>query len=122
MKRVSAAVAALLLVVTVSGCSGSSDSGSSGDYCSLLKKNEDSFSALGFDQLDDEAFAKSRATIDDLQQAASGSIADDWQTLGTSLDDLKKAVEDAGISLSDIPQLITGNVPAGLDPNEAQAL
>jgi hypothetical protein len=122
MKKLSAAVVALLLLVTISACSGSSDSSSSDDYCSLLKKSQDSFGALGFDKLTNDDFDTSRATIDKLQQAASGSIADDWATLGTALDDLKKAVEDAGITMSDIPQLITGNVPQGLDPNEAQAL
>ena len=133
MQKLLAAVAALFLVVTVSACSGSSDnsstsntgssdSSSSDDYCSLLKKSQDSFVALGFDQLTDEEFAKSRATIDELEQAASGQIADDWATLGQSLDDLKKAVEDAGITLSDIPKLITGTVPTGLDPMKAQEL
>ncbi len=38
------------------------------------------------------------------------------------MDELKQAVEDAGVSLSDIPQLITGNAPNGLDPAEAQQL
>ena len=51
MKKLSAAVAALLLLVTISACSGSSDSSSSDDYCSLLKKSQDSFGALGFDKL-----------------------------------------------------------------------
>ncbi len=126
MKRLSAAVAALLLGVTLGACSssGSDDqkSSSSGDYCAVLKRSQDSFGALGFDRLTDEQFAKSRESISQLQQAASGPIADDWSTLGTGLDGLKKAVEDAGVSLSDIPQLVTGNAPNGLDPAQAQQL
>lgn len=122
MKKLPAAFAALLLAVAASACSGSDKNASAGDYCSLLMKNQGSFSALGFDKLTDEDFAKSRESVDQLQQAATGAVADDWATLGQALDGLKKAVDDAGVTMSDIPQLITGRAPNGLDPTRAQAL
>jgi len=117
-----AAASAPVVLFALSGCGGS-DNGSSGDnYCDLLKKSQDSFSALAFDKLTEEDFATSQETIGKLEDAASGSIADDWHTLGAALDDLKAAVEAAGLSMSDIPHLITGNVPNGLDPTQAQQL
>lgn len=111
-----------VVLFALSGCGGGSDNGSSDDYCDLLKKSQDSFGALAFDKVNEEDFATSQETFGKLEDAASGSIADDWHTLGAALDDLRTAVESAGLSMSDIPNLITGNAPAGLDPTQAQEL
>jgi hypothetical protein len=123
MNKLFAGAAVVALVVSLASCSDSDsdddNQSSSNDYCSLLSKSRD-FSALTMNSLSDEGFDKARASVKDLQDAASGTVADDWAALGNSLDSLKAAADKAGISVSDVSSLLSGNVPQGLSPDEAQ--
>lgn len=140
MKKLLTVVAAVVLTASLGACSddsgdpatsagsgspessGASDSTdtSGDDYCSLLEETRAGLNGLSAEQLNDEQFAETREQIQGLEDSASGQIAEDWATLGSSLDDLKAAVEAAGLSLADVPQLITGEVPNGTDPGQAQ--
>lgn len=125
MKKLLSAAAAIVLAASLGACSSDSksskdSSSSGGDYCSLLKDAKGGFGSLSADQLSEDSFSKTRDQIQSLQDSATGSIADDWGTLGGALDDLKAAVDKAGMSLSDVPALITGKVPDGVTPTEAQ--
>ena len=56
---------------------------------------------------------------------ASGSpdeVADDWKTMQEGVQKIEQAFEDAGLALDDLDEVMSGNVPEGVDMAKLQEL
>jgi hypothetical protein len=116
---VALAVAATGLTACGSGGGGSS---ASGDYCSELKADKASFTALSGSNADlsqlDQVFQRMHTLAAD----APDNVSADWKTLDGAVTTFENALKAAGVKASDLAALQQGQVPKGLDPAKLQAL
>lgn len=125
-----AAVGAAVLALSLVGCSESDDSNGSNDadagsaeaYCAVLTEVRDNVSALNFADISQEEFDELTSDIERLEESASGTSQESWKLLGDTLGELDTSLEDAGVSISDLPQLEQGQVPNGVDVEKLAAL
>lgn len=108
----SAALGATLLV---GGCGGGTDA-----YCSDLENAKQDFAALqnGEAAKFDQAFD----TLQGLGENAPDEVADDWQVISDQIDELRSALEEVGLQVSDLEGLSNGEVPEGVDQQELAEL
>lgn len=128
MRTTTAIVSTVLLSVgLLAGCgSGDGDDKSSAgggdDYCTQLKAAKADFASFdssspNFDKLDDAI-----ATFHKLADNAPSAVDEDWKTLDGALDSMEKALDDAGLKLSDLSAITAGNLPEGMTAQELQDL
>jgi hypothetical protein len=111
MRTLTTMASMALAAATLSGCGGGDDA-----YCKELKADKAYFESFSsgspdFEKLDD-AFAK----FHDLADKAPDEVADDWKVLDSGITTLEKALDDAGVKMSDLPKMQQGQVPEGADP------
>ncbi|MGH3386846.1 MAG: hypothetical protein ACRDO1_19865 [Nocardioidaceae bacterium] len=117
MKRSLAIASAIVMASTLAGCGGGTDA-----YCDSLKEAKADFSTLN-----DTDFAKMDEALDRIGQIAGESpdaVQDDWEKLDSSITDMRKALDDAGVTFEDL-QAIQENpneLPEGLDQEKLMAL
>lgn len=116
-KLVLVAVATLVAGV-LSACGGGS--GDTEAYCDSLKQAKTDVEALSDQDLDkfDEAFQ----TIHEVAGDAPDDVKDDWKVLDDALNEMETALEDAGLELSDLGSLQSGQLPEGVDQAKLLAL
>jgi hypothetical protein len=133
MRRAAILTAGLVLSTgLLAGCG--SDKGSdsttptssgSGSYCDQLKAAKADVSSLTSENGDPDfsKFDQIVAKMKQLQAVAPSDVADDWKTIGDTLDKLTKALDDAGIKLDDLMTAVsTGKLPPGVDQTKLVAL
>lgn len=117
MKKTLGLTSAVLMAVSLTACSDSSD-----EYCDTLKESQTQFSDLNFSSLSDDEFTDLRDQVGTLADQAPSEVSDDWEALGGKLDEFKTLLDDAGIGLGDIEALQQGTLPDGADPAKLEAL
>jgi len=109
MKMSLALAGAALVGATLAGCGGSDSS----SYCKDLKTAKATFSNVGSGGA--AQIEKAFATFHDLADEAPSDIKDEWKQLDGAIEKVEKALDDAGVKLSDLSGLKTGQVPKGVD-------
>jgi hypothetical protein len=123
--RTNSVIGALSLTLAagvLAGCGSSGGSSSAGTYCTELKADKAYFQSLsgssaGVSNLD-QVFAKLHA----LAAVAPSSVSADWKTLDTAITTIESALKDAGLTVSDLASLESGQTPPGVDPTKLAAL
>jgi|LULG01.1.fsa_nt_gb ABC-type glycerol-3-phosphate transport system substrate-binding protein len=115
MKKLALAGALLAATTTLTACG----SGSSA-YCSDLKSATKQFDSLESNDLGkiDEAFK----TFHELADEAPSDIKSDWKVLDDGITSVEKALDDAGLKMSDLAKVQSGNLPEGVDMTKLQGL
>lgn len=116
MKIWSAIIASVFAVGVLAGCGG----GGTEAYCDDLKDAESTFDSMS--DGDFENFDKVFPAFENLSDKAPDEIKDDWKTLNDGMQELKAALEDAGVSPDDLAGLTSGDVPEGADAQKLAEL
>lgn len=117
MKRILAALAVTTTLATgLVACGGDDSTSSSSEYCGQLKKAKTVFDAL--DKQDVSKFDDALKTVSDFADSAPDRVRGDWKTLDDALGELKKALAEAGVKLSDLATIQQGKLPAGVDASK----
>ena len=124
MKISLALAGAVMLVSTLAACGGD-DGGGGGDgegsdYCKDIKAAAKSFGTLSSG--DTAQLDKAFATFHDLADEAPDSIKGDWKTLDDAITTIETALKEAGLKISDLTKLQSGDVPEGVDVSKLQGL
>ena len=100
LTRPSALLGAGLLAVsvTLSGCSGSDTEA----YCDTL--------------------SDAKSDIDTLADEAPKEVEDDWKVMQEGVQRIEDAFEDAGLAMDDLSEVMTGEIPEGVDLEKLQEL
>jgi len=84
-----------------------------GDYCATLEGAVEQFSSL--EESDFAQFDEALETFRTLADQAPSEVEEQWQVLVGAIDELEQALEEAGVSFSDLEGLATGQIPEGVD-------
>jgi hypothetical protein len=116
--KVVLAAAATLLAGVLSGCGGGG--GDTEAYCDNLDQAKTDIEALSAQDIGkfDQAFE----TIHQVAEDAPDEVQDDWKVLDDALTEIETALEDAGLELSDLGGLQSGQIPEGVDQAKLLAL
>lgn len=116
-KAVLVAVATLMSGM-LTACGGGGDTGA---YCDSLKTAKADFGSL--ESGDVANFEKAFDTLHELADEAPDDVKDDWETLDGALTDMEKALQDAGIKVSDLEGMVNnGEIPEGADMEKLATL
>ncbi len=107
------ATTALGMSFLVGGCGGGTEA-----YCEDLRSAEDQFAS--FEEGDAAQFEEAISTFQTLGEEAPDEVASEWETLTGAFGDFEAAVNGAGLELSELEGLATGEVPEGVDPQQLQ--
>lgn len=123
-------LAATLLVACGGGDGGSSSSGSSDDaspeasgdssYCQELEKAQDSLSNLGGATAQPEQLEEAITTFEGLAESAPADVSSDWNTISSAFSGVQDALDQAGIEISDLANLQSGQLPEGVTQQDLQ--
>jgi hypothetical protein len=111
--------AATLMAGMLTACGGG-DSGDTDAYCDSIKEAK-----ADFESLDKADFSKLEDAFDKIHEIAGDApdeVSDDWKILDDALQDMQKALADAGLEVSDLEGLSTGQMPEGLDQEDLTKL
>src|SRR5699024_1454568 len=89
-------------------------------YCDDLEDANGTFRTM--DSGDFEDFDQVFPTVQKLADEAPDEVKDDWETLNDALQEMKSALEDAGIEPSDLSDLSSGKLPDGVDQEKLMEL
>jgi hypothetical protein len=104
---------ATTMLLPVAGCGGNSID----DYCADLKSHQKEMAEM-FDSTSTTVL-NHLSMMHDLADKAPEDLVDEWQVFLGALDDLDKAVKDAGVKPSDFKD---GKPPAGLSEADEKAI
>ena len=118
LTRPSALLGAGLLAVsvTLSGCSGSDTEA----YCDTLSDAKSDIDAL--EAGDPGAFSTAFEAFDTLADEAPKEVEDDWKVMQEGVQRIEDAFEDAGLAMDDLSEVMTGEIPEGVDLEKLQEL
>jgi hypothetical protein len=108
------AALAVAVLLPLAGCGGASID----DYCADLKAHQKEMAAM-IDSSSPSALLSHRPMLHDLADKAPKDLTDEWQVFVGALDDLEKALKDAGVEPSDFED---GKPPAGLSAAHRTAI
>jgi hypothetical protein len=108
------AALALAVLLPLGGCGGSSID----DYCADLRSHQKEMADM-IDSSSSSALLGHLPMLHDLADKAPKDLVDEWQTFVGALDDLEKALKDAGVKPSDFED---GKPPAGLSASDRTAI
>jgi len=108
------ATLALAVVLPLGGCGGPSID----DYCADLKAHQKEMAAM-IDSSSPSALLGHLPMLHDLADKAPEDLTDEWQVFVSALDDLEKALKNAGAKPSDFED---GKPPAGLSADDRKAI
>lgn len=115
MKILTTIAASVLAVGVLAGCGSSTEA-----YCDDLEDAKGTFDAM--EEGDFENFDKVFSTFEDMSQKAPDDVKDEWETLNSALQEFKSALDDAGLDISDLDNLSSGEVPEGVDQQKLMEL
>lgn len=89
-------------------------------YCNDLQETIDEMGSLtGSDPASlEQAFDE----IEKLADAAPDEVADEWKILDEQMDTIQDALDEAGIEMSDLDGIMTGQLPEGVTEEDLTAL
>ena len=102
--------------LTLTGCSGNSTEA----YCESLDDAKADIDAL--DAGDPTAFASAFEKIREVAEEAPKEVEDDWDVLLSGVDDIESAFADAGLELDQLGDVMTGDIPEGVDMEKLSGL
>jgi hypothetical protein len=111
--------AATLMSGMLTACGG----GGSGDtdaYCDSIKDAKSDIESL--DTGDFGNLEKAFDTFHEIAGDAPDEVKSDWEVLDGALQDMQKALKDAGLEFSDLEGITNGQLPEGLDQAELTKL
>jgi hypothetical protein len=114
LRRLGGVALAVALLAPLAGCGGNSID----DYCNDLSAHRKQFAEM-VESTSPTALLSHLSMLHDLADKAPEDLADEWQTFNGALDDLDKAIKDAGVKPSDFKD---GKPPAGLSATETRAI
>jgi hypothetical protein len=103
-----------------SGCSSHETSSQESAYCKDINQAQTNFGDL--DSSDYTKLGAAFAALHQLDQEAPSSVQKDWGVVDETITDLERAVDDAGLKLSDLGDITAGNVPRGVDRAKLQRI
>ena len=103
--------------LTLTGCGGGGDTEA---YCDTLSGAKEDID--GLEAGDPGAFSTAFEAFDKLSEQAPDEVADDWKTMQEGVQQIEQAFEDAGLALDDLDEVMSGNVPEGVDMAKLQEL
>lgn len=109
-------VTVVLIGTTLAACGGGGDSA----YCGDLES-----AASAFKDIDGGDVTKLDGAFDTFHQLAEEApedIKDDWKVVDDAISGVEKALGDAGLKFSDLPQIQSGELPEGADATKLQGL
>ncbi|MFT3874653.1 MAG: hypothetical protein QM714_18725 [Nocardioides sp.] len=107
--------------LTACGSGGGSGSGSSTDtYCDDLKDAKSSLSDLGGSGTGAADIEDFFDMVDDFAANAPADVKPDWEKLDEAVNKIEDALDDAGLKLSDLEALSSGEAPEGVDMAKLQ--
>ncbi|HWV26420.1 MAG TPA: hypothetical protein VNZ66_04290 [Aeromicrobium sp.] len=109
MKKTLAVAGIVLMTGSMAACGGSD----SGAYCDTLKSAESQFA--GLENGDADVIEKAFSTFHELAGEAPSEVKDDWKKLDGAVTMVEDAFEEAGLKMSDLAKLQTGDIPEGVD-------
>jgi hypothetical protein len=112
--RIAGAVLAVALLVPVAGCGEDSIE----SYCSDLREHRKEMAEM-VESTSPSALLSHLPMLHDLAEQAPQDLEDEWQVFVGALDDLDKAIRDAGVKPSDFED---GKPPAGVSAAERRAI
>jgi hypothetical protein len=118
MKISLALAGVVLMTAALTACGGDNPEDSA--YCEDAKKAASTFKSFGDGDVAkaDSAFA----TFHKLSDEAPDDVAKDWKKLDEVITTVENAFKDAGLKLSDLPDIQKGNIPKGVDISKLQSL
>lgn len=103
--------------LTLTGCGGGGDTEA---YCDSLSGAKEDIDAL--EAGDPGAFSTAFDAFDRLADEAPEEVADDWETMQEGVTKIEEAFADAGLELDDLSEVMSGNVPEGVDMEKLESL
>lgn len=111
-----------LAVGVLAGCGAGSESADAEgggsqteDYCVELEQQQDTIS--GFEaQPSGEQIEQAFTAFEDLAATAPAEVEEQWTVVSDAFGEVRQAIQDAGIDLSDFAGLQSGEVPEDVDP------
>ncbi|HET7327991.1 MAG TPA: hypothetical protein VFJ14_11990 [Nocardioidaceae bacterium] len=128
MKRAGALASAMIMAGLLAGCGGdggSSEASATESYCDSLKDTKEQIDALQGGGAG--GAADLQKAVDSMQQLATESpdaVQSEWETVDTAFTELEKGLQEAGLSLNDLPKLMQNpnNLPEGVDRQKLMEL
>jgi len=119
MKTPLALASTALLAATLAGCGGSDD-GPDSEYCKDLKAARTQINAVTSSDVSklDKAFEEFHT----LAGEAPAEVKDDWKVLDDGVRAFEKALNDAGMEVSDFAEVQNGQMPEGIDVDKLRGL
>jgi hypothetical protein len=122
--KISLALAGVVLLGTSLAACGGDDGGSGGggggDYCKDLKSAQSTFAKVSGNDFD--ALDSAIQTFHKLADEAPDDVKTEWGTLDGAFVKIEKAFDEAGIKMSDLPEIQAGNIPEGVDVTKLNSL
>ncbi|MGJ9412136.1 hypothetical protein ACHAAC_05445 [Aeromicrobium sp. CF4.19] len=115
MKFKLAVAGAALASLALTGC------GADSSYCSDLEAAQEDFGSLsgsGDPEQIDEAFS----TLREIAQDAPDEVAEEWETLDGTIEQIQTALDEAGITLAELSQVQGDELPEGVTQEDVTAL
>jgi hypothetical protein len=115
--RPQAMVASVVLVASLSACSGGD--GTNSDYCKDLEASKSTLQSLntGDSQLLEAIEVSHRLTAE-----APGSVEDAWKAVDKVMTGVEEGLKEAGVGPKEYAQLQRGEVPDGVDQEKLRGL
>jgi hypothetical protein len=107
-----------LALTTLTACG----SDASSAYCKDLKSDKAYFDTFSSSSPDFSKLDEALKRFHSLAGEAPDDVADDWKVIDNAFGTVEKALEDAGVKLSDLPKMLQGQIPPGADPQKLAAL
>jgi hypothetical protein len=105
---------ALAVLLPLTGCGGNDYDA----YCGDLNRHQKEMSEM-IDSTSQASLLSHLPMLHDLAGKSPKDLADEWQVFVGALDDLEKAIKDAGVKPSDF---VDDKPPAGLSDSDRQAI
>lgn len=119
--KISLALAGVVLLGTsLAACGGSDDGGADSDYCKDIKTAAKTFGGLDSGDIGqlDNAFK----TFHQLAAESPDSLTAEWKKLDNAVTTVEDGLKDAGIKLTDLAKIQSGQIPEGVDVSKLRSL
>ncbi|GAB2633895.1 hypothetical protein GCM10027270_22900 [Nocardioides ginkgobilobae] len=103
--------------LALTGCSGGDDVEA---YCDTLSTAKEDIDAL--EAGDPGAFSTAFEAFETLSEEAPEEVADEWATMNEGVQQIEDAFADAGLELNELGDVMTGEIPEGVDMEKLEQL
>jgi hypothetical protein len=103
--------------LALTGCSGGDDIEA---YCDTLSEAKEDIDAL--EAGDPGAFSTAFEAFETLADEAPEEVADEWATMNEGVQQIEDAFADAGLELNELSDVMSGDIPEGVDMEKLEQL